>query len=117
VLIDYRVQKLVMEQAPQTIVNAQTHHSKNAISYINSVATTNVLDLDDMLDGINSSNLSRHVSTIKNWKNNDIYNTLCDRIILLNNNVYANRFHHGEKYMNQQLLNIREGCKQLVESL
>jgi hypothetical protein len=93
------------------------YRTKNAISYITSVANMNTSNLDDMLDGINSSDLGRHIEIIKAWKNNDEYNKFCDALILLNNRVYANRYHHDDHYIHQGLIDLRATCKTLVDSL
>lgn len=106
-----------MESAHPTILSNETCQQRNAISYIKSVAKMNTDDLTDMLDGINSSDLSRHTTTIKNWKKNDDYNTSCDALITLNNKTYAHRYHYDEHYTRQLLLDLRTACKQLVDSL
>jgi hypothetical protein len=88
----------------------------NAISYIKSVATMKNDDLDDMLDGINSYNLSQHITTMKTWKNIEEWNTFCDGLISLTNQTYSNRF-KDYHIIFQELVALRTGCEELVNNL
>ncbi len=106
-----------MESAPPTILSNDDYQRKNAVSYINSVAIMVNDDLDDMLDGINSFNLTKYLTSIKNLKGTtEESRALCDKIIALNNNAYANRF-QDYRTVFQVLTALRDGCQQLIATL
>jgi hypothetical protein len=106
-----------MESALHTALIRATNTQNNGLRYINSVGIMKTDDLDDMLDGINSYNLSRHIEAMKSWKDTKDWKTFCDELIALNNRTYANRFHPSEDHIRQQLVALRTGCKQLIDSL
>ena len=106
-----------MESAPPTILSNDDHLKNRAVSYINSVAIMKNDDLDDMLDGINSFDLTKHLTSIKSLKGTtEEIRALCDKIIALNNNAYANRFQDYHTVF-QVLAALRDNCQQLIATL
>jgi hypothetical protein len=106
-----------MESEPPTILSNDDYQLRNAVSYINSVAIMRNDDLDDTLDGINSFDLTKHITSFKNLKGTtEDIRALCDKIIALNNNAYTNRFQDYHTIF-KVLTALRDGCQELIVTL
>ena len=94
-------------------MNGDQHNTSIAIRYVDSVGKMNTDDLTDMLDGINSLDLTRRLTIIS--ANRPDLLEMCNELISFNTYVYNNRYRAEEWILASDLQKLRQGCRAVAD--